>query len=164
MDAAAPYPTLASGNPPAGAALLPQARAFQDAARRGTLPALLSGKRFGLLCTEPASVSARLFESAARQLGAQVSHVQPDLTLDSSPREVAETARLLGRLYDGLECQGLPHALVERLARSAGIPVFDGVAQPTHDSAALALLLEPGDTHELRRRCVVQAVIVDAVS
>jgi ornithine carbamoyltransferase len=51
-------------------------------------------------------------------------------------------------------------ALVERLGRGAGVPVFDGLASPRHPSAALAPLLDPSDSVERRRLLVLQAMLL----
>lgn len=163
MDSALHTPPHPAATPVLGA-VLREARDLQRARRAGTLAPLLRGRRLGLITDEPSCPAAQLFERAAVELGAQVSHVQPRLSLGSAAHEIAETARLLGRLYDALECQGLAPALVEQLARCADVPVFDGLAETTHASAPLAALLDDDTTPAARRCCVVQAVLVGALA
>lgn len=87
----------------------------------------LRGKNLGLLC-ETDSSAATLFERAAIALGAQVVRIRPSAAGLLTPAERAPTARMLGRLYDAVECQGLAPALVQQLRSAAGVPVFDGLA------------------------------------
>ena len=91
--------------------VLGNARALQLAAQAGDLRTLLRGRKFGLLCevdTDSDRASdAALFRRAAVELGAHVAHIRPSLTDLSTPQEVQNTARMLGRLYDAVECQGM---------------------------------------------------------
>jgi len=144
------------------AALVLQARAIAgagDAARR-----LMSGKKLALLSPSQGDDSASEFVQAASALGAHVSLVQPGLDAFSSTRQVEDTARMLGQLYDAVECQHLPASLVRCLARSAGIPVFAGLAMAGHPTAALADELGGAAPLPERRRCILQAALLMAVS
>ena len=141
------------------AAVLERARGFARDARDGSMQPVLVGMHIGLVCKTEHDADARLFIEAACALGAKVSHVRPSLTEASADTEVAETARLLGRLYDAVEFQGAAPSLVARIAGSAGIPVFDGIASSSGLAALLAGDLQAGlSTHEARR-CVVQALL-----
>jgi ornithine carbamoyltransferase len=138
--------------------LLEQARALRSTARDGTLQQPLRGKRLGLLCEHEEDPDAELFRRAARELGADVAHVRLPLpSLDSAPH-VEHTARVLGRLYDALECQGMPHGLVERIRQHVNVPVYDGLACASHRIAGLARQLDapPEDA----RRYVLQAALL----
>jgi ornithine carbamoyltransferase len=143
--------------------LLQQARSLQSAASAGTLRPLLRGKNIGLLCDSPGAGPATLFCDAALELGAHVAHVRPSLSSSSSAQEVRHTAHMLGRLYDALECQGMDGALVAQVAREAGVPVYDGISQPDHPTAALAEMLHGSANAELARRYVVQAILLRTI-
>jgi len=145
--------------------VLAQARSLRRAAAAGRIPPLLRGKNFGLLCDSVDADDALLFRRAVSELGANVAHVRPVLNDSSSPQDVQHTARMLGRLYDAIECQGLAPALVRRMARDAGVPVYDGVATARHPTAGLADQLEGDDvTLADKRRFVLQAVLLHAVA
>ena len=144
--------------------LLARARALQRAGRAGTLQLLLRGKNLGLLCESADSDDAELFRRAGLTLGANVAHVRPSLSAQSSPNEVQLTARMLGRLYDAVECQGMDGALVRQVGRDAGVPVYDGIAALTHPTAKLADLLGGDASPADGRLIVLQAVLVSTLS
>jgi ornithine carbamoyltransferase len=106
---------------------------------------------------------ASLFMRAGSELGAHVSRIRSSLVAGSSAHDVQRTARLLGRLYDAVECHGLEGELVRRLAAEAGVPVYDGLASPGHATAALAEMLGAESSPADKRRFVVQAVLLVAV-
>jgi ornithine carbamoyltransferase len=87
-----------------------------------------------------------------------LAHVRPSLSHLSSPQEVQHTARMLGRLYDAVECQGMAPGLVHQIGRCAGVPVFNhlaGDAELLDDDAA-----DAGDS-----RCfVLQALLLQALT
>lgn len=145
-------------------ALLQQARSLQHAAASGEVRPLLRGKKFGLLCERSETAPAALFCDAATALGAHVAHVRTHLTTSSEPHEVRHTARMLGLLYDALECQEMELSLTAMLAREAGVPVFDGIALPDHPTASLARLLDADHPDELARRYIVQAILLRSLS
>ena len=155
--------------------VLDNARALQLAAQVGDVRALLRGRKFGLMCEidddgdsehDSASASASdaaLFRRAAVELGAHVAHSRPSLTELSTPQEVLRTARMLSRLYDAVECQGMAADLVHRLGADAGIPVYDAIASQRHPTAKLDGLLG-GDSPALdKRRFVLQAALLSTV-
>ena len=147
--------------------VLDNARALQRAAQVGDLRALLRGRKFGLMCEvdndNDSASDAALFRRAAVELGAHVAHIRPSLTELSTPQEVLHTARMLGRLYDAVECQGMAAGLVHRLGADAGVPVYDAIASQRHPTAKLDGLLG-GDSPALdKRRFVLQAVLLSTV-
>jgi len=142
-------------------ALLQQARALACSAAGA--PRLLSGKRLALICADGADASATEFMQAATALGAHVALVQAGLDERSSDEQIDAQARVLGRLYDAVECQHLPPAVVKRLARSAGIPVFAGLATAEHPTAALADQVDGGASWAVKRRSVLQATLLSRV-
>ena len=146
-------------------ALLAQARALQEAARDGRpLPALLAGKRLGLMSPESSGASVQLFCGAAAELGAHVSLIQPRLDEGSSVQQVEDMARLLGQLYDAVECQGMAEALVRRLERVATIPVYVALAGEQHPSATLVGQLAGEDSVANKRRWLLQAALLSSIA
>lgn len=144
--------------------MLDQARALQSAASKGPMQAMLRGKNLGLLCESEDSPEALLFRRAALELGGHVSYVQPSLSELSTPREVQRTARMLGRLYDAVECQGAAHALAPQIGASAGVPVYGGLASPAHPTARLAALLDADRSPDDNRCFVIQAVLLTTIT
>ena len=146
--------------PPPKAQLIARALSLQSARARGdALPQLLRGRQLALMSSDAQGPAATLFLQAATELGAHVSIVKPELDPHSSDADVAATARLLGRLYDAVECQGLPDMLVARLAQAAAIPVFAGLAGSTHPSVALISTLPDEAPADDKRRLLVQAML-----
>jgi ornithine carbamoyltransferase len=118
------------------AALAQRAQQLRTAATAGGVPQALKDRNLALLCEDP-SLSAPLeIYRAAVDLGARVSLVRPRFdALD--PATTASTARMLGRLYDGVVCIGLPGELVQALRDAADVPVLDdGVAAQVLRAAA----------------------------
>ena len=151
--------------------VLEHARALQVAASAGhsqvTLRAALRGRKFGLMCEvdhHDDDSDAALFRRAASELGAHVAHIRPSLTELSTPEDVQHTARMLGRLYDAVECQGMAADLVHQMGTDAGVPIYNGVASRQHPTAKLVDLLS-GDSSALdKRRFVLQAVLLSTVA
>lgn len=145
--------------------ILASARRLQRADEGATMASLLRGRHLALLCERDDDEDARLFSRAATSLGARVTQVRPSLSqLDTAGDEaLTTTARILGRLYDGIECHGLKPGSVRRLARAAGVPVFDGLASSRHATAPLAQLLDGAESVEGKRLLIVQAVLLDCL-
>ena len=144
--------------------LLARARLLQRAASAGNIALLLRGKNLGLLCEAQPDEAQALFRSAAEELGARVAVMHSDLSLASTVQEVQDTARVLGRLYDAVECQGLDPALVACIGLHANIPVFDGVAAKDHPVDQLAELLGDGTPLADNRRFLLQALLLEAIA
>jgi len=144
--------------------VLDTARALVLGAAAGAPRTPLRGRQFGLLCESECESdldgNAALFRQAATELGAQVAHIRPSLMALGTAQDILRTATMLGRLYDAVECQGLSPALVEQLAISAGVPVYNGLASPDHATARLVERLEGEATEADKRRAILQAVLV----
>lgn len=144
--------------------VLDRARALQLATQAGVFRASLRGRKVGLMCEADDNGEAALFRRAAVELGAHVAHIRPTLTELSTPEDVQNTARMLGRLYDAVECQGVAADLVHQMGIDAGVPVYDGIASRQHPTAKLVDLLG-GDSSALdKRRFVLQAVLLSTVA
>jgi ornithine carbamoyltransferase len=153
---------LDSLSPERSTALVATARALQCAAAAGAPPRPLRGRRFGLLAGAADSASAARFRRAAMELGAQVTDIAPDFDAGAGPSQLARTARVLGKLYDAIACEGLEPAFAGRLADSAPVPVYRDVASERHPTAGLAGALGALRGGEAQRRFVLQAVLLEA--
>lgn len=144
-------------------AVLALARTLQQALAAGTTQPLLRGKHIGLLCGAADPADAAFFRQAVVELGARVAQIQSGLTPASPPEEVQHTARMLGWLYDAVECQGVGPALVRQVSSEAGVPVYDGLGSPGHPTARLAELLTGDAPPADKRRFVLQAVLLSTL-
>lgn len=145
-------------------AVLERALALKAAALHGPAEPTLRGKKLGLLYESEGLPDAALFGRAALRLGAHVAYVRSSLSGHSAPLEVTNTARLLGRLYDAVECQGMLPALVQRIEAEAGVPVYCDLASPSHPTAVLAMRLGAGGDPDEDRCLVVQAVLLTTIA
>jgi ornithine carbamoyltransferase len=140
-------------------ALLACARRLRESPAATTGRAL-RGKNICLLAAPQDHPGSALVLQAAIALGAQVAQVPPTLTEFSSAYDVQHTARLLGRLYDGVACAGIPSELVRRIAADADVPVFDGIAAPDHPITRLADQLGDAASVQDNQRLVIQALLL----
>jgi ornithine carbamoyltransferase len=107
----------------------------------GRAQAALKGKNLGLLCDDPSQPEALLAYRAAVELGAHVSLVRPRFEEQGDAQAMPETARMLGRLYDGVACVAIPRAVTDQLRALSGVPVIDEldiVAPAGHPTVACA--------------------------
>ncbi len=101
----------------------------------------LNGKTIALIF-EKASTRTRVgFEVAAYDQGAHVTYLGPSGTQIGEKESMKDTARVLGRLYDAIEYRGFGQAVVEVLAKFAGVPVYNGLTDEFHPTQVLADLL-----------------------
>ena len=145
-------------------AVLARALALARAAKDGPPAPVLRGKNIGLVGAAPGRADTELLELAATELGAKVAHVRPGWSAMSSPSEVADTARVLGRLYDAIDISGSPAALVRQVRLGAGVPVFNSLGSPDHAAAQLAGDLAGEASASDAWRYVVQAVLLTALA
>lgn len=146
------------------AELLAAARALYRSAVQGNPKPLLRGKKLGLLCEAEDSADADLLCRAAEALGIQVAHIRPGQWQHSGAQEFEDAARMLGRLYDAVACQGLPESVVQRLRQHTEVPLYDGVASPDHPVAQVADQLAEVPSLADRRRLVLQALLVKTIA
>ena len=115
--------------------LLSTAQALKQS-NGGGLP--LKGKHVAVLCERPLGTAADVFTAAARGLGAQVTRIRPSASGLTESGELQDTARVLGRLYDAIECDGLGQAFMLELARTAAVPLSNVLLQERHPTRMLA--------------------------
>ena len=143
--------------------LLAQARALQSLIDAGQGQSLLRGKNLGLLCDTEGREDALRFRRAATDLGARVAQIHPDLSAASPNSQVVKTGRMLGRLYDGIECVGLNAGIVKCLGAAANVPVFDGISSVDHPTAKLATQLAWGQSDQ-SHRLMLQAILLSTLN
>jgi ornithine carbamoyltransferase len=145
-------------------ALAATAVAFRHAARAGLAARPLQGKNLGLICESDDSPDAALFEEAARALGAHVVRIRPSVAGLGNDKALPQTARMLGRLYNAIECQGLSQEMVDRIRRHAGVPVYDALSRISASQRAVATLVDgEGESPDVRGY-VLQALLVGSVA
>jgi ornithine carbamoyltransferase len=123
------------------AVLLDTASSLKKADRAGHPLRPLRGKNIAVMCESPGDPALVSFTAAATALGAQVAHIRPSSSRITQPNASHETAVVLGRLYDAIECEGMPLSLVQEVERTAGRPVFNGLAEASHPLRVLGDLL-----------------------
>lgn len=133
MSCAGPIAMTPAAAPPAqqppidaDSSLWAQARALLPAAATGGLTAALVDRHFCVLADALDTPEARLFDAAAAALGARVTHLSADRAVLGAG--ACGTGPLLARLYDAIECQGLPKERVHDIAQLTSIPVFTSLA------------------------------------
>jgi len=102
---------------------------------------LLAGKNIALIFEKSSTRTRCAFEVAAHDQGAHVTYLGPSGTQMGAKESMKDTARVLGRMYDGIEYRGFGQAVVEELARYAGVPVWNGLTNEFHPTQVLADLL-----------------------
>jgi ornithine carbamoyltransferase len=127
MDASpvAAVPSADGTRDPQAIAILSMALLVQrgDCRKKGLS---LKGRRIGMIC-EGSSESARLVREAAEELGAQVVCMGQMWRVIPDPEDLHRTAEAIGRMYDAIDCEGMPPELLDAFRRHCDIPVFDGL-------------------------------------
>ena len=102
---------------------------------------LCEGKNIVLLFEKDSTRTRCAFEVAARDLGMGCTYLGPTGSQMGKKESIADTARVLGRMYDGIEYRGYGQEIVEELAKYAGVPVWNGLTNEFHPTQMLADLL-----------------------
>ena len=121
--------------------LLDLAKQFKSLKRKGEPHRWLQGKNIVLLFEKTSTRTRCSFEVAGMDLGMGVTYLAPGSSQMGKKESIPDTARVLGRLYDGIEYRGYSQALVEELAAYAGVPVWNGLTDEFHPTQILADLL-----------------------
>jgi len=104
----------------------------------GTEEKRLEGKNIALIFEKTSTRTRCAFEVAAFDQGAHVRYLGPGGTQIGHKESMKDTARVLGRMYDGIEYRGFGQVLVETLAKYAGVPVWNGLTDEFHPTQVLA--------------------------
>ncbi len=107
----------------------------------GTEQPRLKGKNIALIFEKDSTRTRCAFEVAAYDQGANVTYLGPTGSQMGKKESIADTARVLGRMYDGIEYRGFGQEIVEELAKYAGVPVWNGLTDQDHPTQVLADLL-----------------------
>ena len=99
---------------------------------------ILEGKNIALIFEKTSTRTRCAFEVAGRDLGMGVTYLDPSGSQIGKKESIADTARVLGRMYDGIEYRGFGQQIVEELAFYAGVPVFNGLTNEFHPTQILA--------------------------
>lgn len=121
--------------------LLDLSKNFKDLKRTNTPHRYLEGKNMVLLFEKTSTRTRCSFEVAGRDLGMGVTYLDPGSSQMGKKESIADTARVLGRMFDGIEYRGYSQQLVEELAKYAGVPVWNGLTDQYHPTQMLADLL-----------------------
>jgi len=98
----------------------------------------LTGKNIALIFEKTSTRTRCAFEVAAYDLGMNCTYLDPSGSQIGKKESIADTARVLGRMYDGIEYRGFGQQIVEDLARFSGIPVWNGLTNEFHPTQVLA--------------------------
>ena len=121
--------------------LLDLARDLKRAKYTGTEVPRMKGKNIALIFEKTSTRTRCAFEVAAYDQGAHVTYLGPTGSQIGIKETMKDTARVLGRMYDGIEYRGFAQATVEDLSRYAGVPVWNGLTNEAHPTQVLADLL-----------------------
>jgi len=118
--------------------LLRLAAALKTVKYAGTERPRLTGKEIALIFEKSSTRTRSAFEVAAYDQGAHVTYLDPTGSQLGHKESIADTARVLGRMYDGIEFRGSAQRDVEELAANAGVPVYNGLTDEWHPTQMLA--------------------------
>ena len=121
--------------------LLDLSKDLKDKKRRGIEHRYLSGKNIVLLFEKTSTRTRCAFEVAGMDLGMGVTYLDPGASQMGKKESISDTAKVLGRMYDGIEYRGYDQAIVEELAENAGVPVWNGLTTEFHPTQMLADVL-----------------------
>ncbi|MBR5308697.1 MAG: ornithine carbamoyltransferase [Clostridia bacterium] len=109
--------------------------------KQGIPHRLCEGKNIALIFEKTSTRTRCAFEVAAYDLGMGCTYLDPTGSQIGKKESIADTARVLGRMYDGIEYRGFGQEIVEELAKHAGVPVWNGLTNEFHPTQILADML-----------------------
>lgn len=121
--------------------LLSLSKKLKDDKKKGSEKKKLKGKNIALIFEKTSTRTRCAFEVAAFDQGANVTYIGPTGSQIGHKETMKDTARVLGRMYDGIEYRGFGQSIVEELAEFAGVPVWNGLTDEFHPTQVLADLL-----------------------
>lgn len=133
--------TLKDYTPEEITGLLDLAVLLKDKKKKGIPVDSLRGRNVALIFEKTSTRTRCSFEVAAHDLGMGTTYLNPKDSQIGKKESIADTARVLGRMYDGIEYRGFGQEIVEELARHAGVPVWNGLTNEYHPTQMLADLL-----------------------
>ena len=121
--------------------LLDLSAELKEKKKKGILTDTLKGKNVALIFEKTSTRTRCAFEVAAHDLGMGTTYLDPSGSQIGKKESIADTARVLGRMYDGIQYRGHGQEVVETLAQYAGVPVWNGLTNEFHPTQLLADLL-----------------------
>ena len=118
--------------------LLDLAAEFKAKKKAGIVHRIHEGKNIALIFEKTSTRTRCAFEVAAHDLGMGVTYLDPAGSQIGKKESIADTARVLGRMFDGIEYRGYGQEIVEELAAHAGVPVWNGLTDEFHPTQILA--------------------------
>ncbi len=118
--------------------LLELAKELKNKKRNGVKHRLCEGKNIALIFEKTSTRTRCSFEVAAADLGMHPVYLDPQGSQIGKKESIADTARVLGRMFDGIEYRGYGQEIVEELARYAGVPIWNGLTNEFHPTQILA--------------------------
>lgn len=109
--------------------------------KEGIFHDTLKGKNIALIFEKTSTRTRCSFEVAAHDLGMHVTYLDPSGSQIGKKESIADTARVLGRMFDGIEYRGYGQEIVEELAKYAGVPVWNGLTNEFHPTQMIADML-----------------------
>lgn len=142
--------------------LLDLARDLKRAKYAGTEQPTMKGKNIALIFEKTSTRTRCAFEVAAYDQGAHVTYLGPSGSQIGVKESMADTARVLGRMFDGIEYRGFKQDTVEELAKFAGVPVWNGLTNEFHPTQILADFLTMSEHVDKPLNKVTYAYLGDA--
>ncbi len=121
--------------------LIDLAAEYKDKKKNGVPHDTLRGKNIALIFEKTSTRTRCSFEVAAHDLGMGTTYLDPSGSQIGKKESIADTARVLGRMYEGIEYRGFEQSIVEELAKHAGVPVWNGLTNEYHPTQMLADML-----------------------
>jgi ornithine carbamoyltransferase len=144
--------------------LLELSAALKTAKYAGTEVPRLHGKNIALIFEKTSTRTRSAFEVGAYDQGAHVTYLDTTGSQLGHKESIADTARVLGRMYDAIEFRGSAHSDVEELAASAGVPVYNGLTDEWHPTQMLADFLTMHESSHKPYDAITYTYIGDAHS
>lgn len=142
--------------------LLDLAKDLKKAKYAGTEQPRMKGKNIALIFEKTSTRTRCAFEVAAADQGAHTTYLGPSGSQIGVKESMADTARVLGRMYDGIEYRGFKQETVEELAKYAGVPVWNGLTNEFHPTQILADFLTMSEHVDKPLNQVTYAYLGDA--
>lgn len=121
--------------------LIDLSKELKDKKKKGIAHDELKGKNIALIFEKTSTRTRCSFEVAAHDLGMHVTYLDPSGSQIGKKESIKDTARVLGRMFDGIEYRGYGQEIVEQLAEYAGVPVWNGLTNEFHPTQMIADML-----------------------
>jgi len=142
--------------------LLNLSKKIKDEKKKGKEKKKLKGKNIALIFEKASTRTRCAFEVAAFDQGAEVTYLGPSGSQIGHKESMKDTARVLGRMYDGIEYRGFGQMIVEELAEFSGVPVWNGLTDEFHPTQVLADLLTMEEHSKKRLNKISYCYLGDA--